>query len=75
MCNIILFFNNGTDQVALLSALNFVAAVSPMAVIGGVGAFLGASGSCVTTESTADDVGTFLYECDFWTPNFKRKCQ
>merc|ERR1712070_425912 len=66
VCTIIHYFNNEADQVVLVGGLNFDAAVSPMAVVGGVGAYKGASGSCITTESG----NQFLYECDFWTPNY-----
>jgi hypothetical protein len=68
MCTIVLFFN-GTDQVVLVSALS-AAPVSPMAVVGGVGAFDGASGSCIT--SIPDNIpNSFFYDCEFWTPNFR----
>lgn len=67
VCTIVHYFNNEADQVVLVGGLNFDAAVSPMAVVGGIGAYKGASGSCITTESG----NQFLYECDFWTPNYQ----
>jgi hypothetical protein len=66
-CTIIHNFNNGTDQVVLVGALNFESDVAPLAVVGGVGAFQGASGSCVTVSNFP----AFIYTCDFWTPNYR----
>ena len=115
LCNIIHYFNNGTDQVMLNGANNFNNQVrllqlqrkqcvahhdasrsvattdkvvlhpmrehgsccssstaqeepQPYAVVGGVGAYNGASGTC-TIQTDAVSLNA-IYVCDFWTPNY-----
>ena len=40
----------------------------PYAVVGGVGAYNGASGTC-TIQTDAVSLNA-IYVCDFWTPNY-----
>lgn len=70
LCNIVHYFNNGADQVVLNGANNFnnQEEPQPYAVVGGVGAYNGASGSC-TVQTDAVSLNA-IYVCDFWTPNY-----
>jgi hypothetical protein len=67
LCTTVHYFNNGTDQVVLSGSFSFTLGPQPQAIVGGVGAFNGASGTCIANTSADLDV---IYACDFWTPNF-----
>jgi hypothetical protein len=68
--NTVHYFNNGADQVMLLGAvfIDVEGGPQPLAVVGGVGAFRGASGSCII-EGFPDNFN-FRYVCDFFTPTY-----
>jgi hypothetical protein len=71
LCNVVHYFNDGADQVVLTGANNFdnQEEPQPFAVVGGVGAFRGASGTC-TIETDAATLSA-IYVCNFWTPKFR----
>lgn len=70
LCNTVHYFNDGADQVMLLGAvfIDLENGAQPMAVVGGAGAFRGASGTC-TIQGFAENFN-FLYVCDFFTPKY-----